>query len=124
MKLYGYARPVSVGPLQLPADHTYVKGGGRKWGCFGGSSGGHEVCRGDGDVDQVNCRSHPRSSGYYAGLVYGVDGVCHQAANRLLHGTGQQVSGAEGYLASFLTYGTYGKNTVEWAERRDRCANA
>lgn len=56
-------------------------------------------------------------SGSY-GMRYGIDGVCHQMANRvLLASLGSRpptVSQARWYRLSVLRYGTYGLNHAAW----------
>jgi hypothetical protein len=90
------------------ADHTYAASDdGRVWPCFGRSSGGSPICSGSGNVDRADCLSQPQSS---AGLVYGVTGVCHQAANRILYPSSKMVSAARGYRWSVFTYGVYGND--------------
>lgn len=42
------------------------------------------------------------------GVVYAVNGVCHQIANRMLYPRGEVVSRAAGYWLSVSTFGTYG----------------
>lgn len=106
----------------IAADHTYVRSDdGYKWGCFGRDSGGSQVCAGTAGSKKADCLSKPRTSVYYAGLLYAVHGVCHQAANRILYRTGRTVSAANGYWASWAVYGTYGTNYAEWVARRYSC---
>ncbi|HEY7840688.1 MAG TPA: hypothetical protein VIC61_03895, partial [Gammaproteobacteria bacterium] len=55
-----------------------------------------------------------------AGITcYAVNGVCHQAANRILYHAGITVLGARGYGVSESLYGTYGR-TPRWLLSR-RC---
>lgn len=55
--------------------------------------------------------------------TYGVDGVCHQAANQVLYVTDGPltVRKARGYTLSSAIYGTYGRNEYEWDQVRSRC---
>ena len=46
------------------------------------------------------------------GIVYGVNGVCHQIANRILYPSAQIVSHARGYWLSVSIFGTYGTNVA------------
>ena len=46
------------------------------------------------------------------GIVYGVNGVCHQIANRILYPSAQIVSHAHGYWLSVSVFGTYGTNVA------------
>lgn len=58
---------------------------------------------------------------------YGIHGVCHQLANRILFATAAEgvgpvtVSDAHAYRVSRFVYGTYGRNATDWAKRRTRC---
>lgn len=105
--LIGMAYPTALFANQ--ADHTYVKcGAGRKaWGCWGGKTGGHGVRRGTGSTKRANCIAKPDEK---AGIkCYLVNGVCHQAANRVLLPAGITVRGARGYTISEALFGTYGR---------------
>jgi hypothetical protein len=53
--------------------------------------------------------------------VYGVTGVCHQTANRILYPARVTVSKAGGYWASSLAYGTYGTTFPEFLARLVFC---
>jgi len=125
--LNGYARPVgsSGSSSGVPgADHTYVTSDNPHfvWSCFGEPSGGTLICQGFGDSSIANCLSRPNSE---AGIKYGITGVCHQAANRILYPGEVVVSFAQGYWASFYLYGTYGDITAEsfgeWRRRKEDC---
>lgn len=114
--LRGYAVQISW----LGADHTYVESSdGYVWPCWGRSSGGHDICSGTGSSSQANCISQPLS---YAGIIYGVTGVCHQTSNRILWPSSRIVSAASGYWASSLAYGTYGTDVVAWLARIAVCS--
>lgn len=92
----------------LPADHTYVTSdAGHVWPCFGRSLGGAIICSGVGNTSTAACLSNPQSR---AGIVYGITGVCHQAANRIMCPAQATVSAARGYRWSLFSYGTYGKD--------------
>lgn len=92
------------------AEHTYVTSSlGQVWACFGRSVGGRLICASAGNTAQAECLSQPNSE---AGIVYGGTGVCHQAANRILLPSGQNVSGASGYRGSFWAWGSYGRDLV------------
>jgi len=114
--LRGHAIP-TLGGL---ADHTYVTcQGGYAWACWGRSAGGRIICSGTGSSANANCLSQPWST---AGLIYGVTGVCHQTANRILWPAGSTVRAAKGYWASWLAYGTYGTDTAAWLGRLAVCS--
>jgi hypothetical protein len=114
--LTGYA--ISTG--FLGTDHTYVTSDNPPfvWPCWGRGAGGKMICRGNGNSSVANCISQPNS---YAGIVYGVTGVCHQTANRILFPAGVTVSKAGGYWASSLAYGIYGTNFPEFLARLATC---
>lgn len=91
------------------ADHTYIKSGtGRKaWGCWGGKSGGTELRAATGSTKQADVVAEPDER---AGIrCYLINGVCHQAANRILFPAGITVRGARGYDVSEALFGTYGR---------------
>jgi hypothetical protein len=44
-----------------------------------------------------------------AGIVYAINGVCHQLANRILYGTGLTTKDAKGAVAMILLFGLYGE---------------
>lgn len=108
---------------QSDADHTYVSDdSGQSWPCWGRSSGGRQISTGPGSSAQANCLSQTDS---HAGILYGLTGVCHQTANRILYPARVIVSEAGGYWVSTLLYGTFGTSTlpslVEWQARKARC---
>lgn len=94
------------------ADHTYVECGTRRraWGCWGRKAGGQILVRGTGSTrrgDKI-AQSNER-----AGVTcYLINGVCHQAANRILLPAGVTVRGARGYGISQAIYGVYGRVLV------------
>ncbi len=91
------------------ADHTYVKCGtdGKAWGCWGGKIGGTELRRGVGSTKRADAIAEANER---AGITcYLINGVCHQAANRILLPAGITVQGALGYDVSEALFGTYGR---------------
>ena len=66
----------------------------------------------------ADCISKPWST---AKLVYGITGVCHQTANRILWPAGVTVRQARGYWASWLLYGTFGKGLAIWLATLATC---
>jgi hypothetical protein len=105
--LTGFAINIVAFPIW---DHTFVNSShGHLWGCWGRSAGGKQICSGTGNCDQADCLSQPNSQ---AGITYGVTGVCHQTANRILFPALQTVSGARGYRASVFVWGVYGKDSA------------
>jgi len=120
-QLNGFAIVISW----LGADHTYVTSSdGYVWPCWGRSSGGRMISSGNGSSAQANCLSQTDS---HAGIIYGVTGVCHQTANRILWPSRTTVSSSSGYWASTLLYGVYGTMGVpqllEWEARKERCSS-
>lgn len=68
---------------------------------------------GEGNAQMTSCMGGTPSNFLgiptYAGIVYGLHGVCHQMANRIMLGAGKlTVDGAEGYALSWVNYGAYG----------------
>jgi hypothetical protein len=115
--LTGYAVPC-LGPL---ADHTYVRSGDTGWGCWGRDDGGNPICAGPGNYDHANAFSQTDS---HAAIRYGLDGVCHQTANRILYPANVIVSAAHAYWASSWAYGTFGTHNlyaaiVWWKRKRE-----
>lgn len=90
------------------ADHTYVEcgNGGKGWKCWGGKTGGNVLRQGPGSTTQADCIAQPDEK---AGIrCYLVNGVCHQAANRILLPASITSRGARGYQVSNALFGTYG----------------
>jgi len=105
--LIAMARPISLS--RGHADHTYVKcgTGKRAWGCWGGKTGGRVLRRGTGSTRRADKIAQPNER---AGITcYLINGVCHQAANRILLPAGITVRGARGYNVSEALFGTYGR---------------
>lgn len=91
------------------ADHTYVEcgTGAKAWGCWGGKTGGTAFNSGTGSTKRADCIAKPNER---AGITcYLINGVCHQAANRILLPAGILVTAARGYGVSSALFGTYGK---------------
>jgi hypothetical protein len=91
------------------ADHTYVEcsTGAIGWSCWGGKSGGTVLRSSTGSTVRANDIA---SQNERAGIAcYLVNGVCHQAANRVLLPAGILVTGARGYAVSHAMFGTYGR---------------
>lgn len=93
------------------ADHTYVmcSTGGKAWSCWGGKTGGTVLCSGPGSTNQADAIAEPNERAHVT--CYLINGVCHQAANRILFPAGLLVSGARGYGLSSILFGTYGRPT-------------
>ncbi len=91
------------------ADHTYVEcgAGGKAWGCWGGESGGRVLRRSAGSTRRADVIA---AADERAGVkCYLINGVCHQAANRVLLPAGITARGARGYDVSEALFGTYGR---------------
>jgi hypothetical protein len=91
------------------ADHTYVMcgTGGKAWACWGGKTGGTELRRATGSTKRAD---EIAGADEHAGITcYLINGVCHQAANRILLPASITVRGARGYEVSEALFGTYGR---------------
>jgi hypothetical protein len=91
------------------ADHTYVEcgTGGKGWSCWGGKTGGKVLRRAVGSTNRADKIARPNER---AGIkCYLINGVCHQAANRILLPAGITVRGARGYPISQAIFGPYGR---------------
>ncbi len=91
------------------ADHTYVEcGTGKKgWKCWGGKTGGTTLRKAPGSTSRADKIAQPNEK---AGIkCYLINGVCHQAANRVLLPAGITVRGARGYAISEALFGPYGR---------------
>jgi hypothetical protein len=81
--------------------------GGRAWSCWGGKTGGTVLHGGSGSTSQADAIAEPNER---AGVTcYLINGVCHQAANRILFPAGILVTGAKGYGVSSALFGPYGR---------------
>jgi hypothetical protein len=91
------------------ADHTYVScgTGGKAWSCWGGKTGGTAFVQGTGSTMRADAIAQPDERANIK--CYLVNGVCHQAANRILFPAGKLVVGARGYWVSEALFGPYGR---------------
>jgi hypothetical protein len=105
--LIGKAYPTVLALGQ--ADHTYVEcgTGKRGWKCFGGKTGGRVLRSGSGSTARADAIAGPGENGHLK--CYLINGVCHQAANRILLPAGITVEGARGYQLSQALFSTYGR---------------
>lgn len=93
------------------ADHTYIEcgTGGRAWSCWGGKTGGQACKQSNGSTARADQIAQPNER---AGIAcYLVNGVCHQAANRILLAANITLEGAgvRGYGLSTGIFGAYGR---------------
>jgi len=91
------------------ADHTYVicGNGAKTWGCWGDDGGGTAFRSGVGSTRRADAIAGGQAR---AGIAcYLINGVCHQAANRVLLPAGITVRGAAGYDVSEALFGPYGR---------------
>jgi hypothetical protein len=89
-------------------DHTYViSDRGDKWPCRGRSDGGDHICDGPANLELARCLAQADLT---AGISYGMTGVCHQIANRILLPAGITVATARGARLSMFAYGVYGRD--------------
>ncbi|WP_146093246.1 MULTISPECIES: hypothetical protein [unclassified Xanthomonas] len=94
------------------ADHTYVScgSGAFAWGCWGGKQGGTVVDVGNGSTLRAEKIAEPDER---AGIThYLVNGVCHQAANRILKPADIVAENARGYLLSVALFHIYGRESA------------
>lgn len=91
------------------ADHTYVEcgTGAKAWGCWGGKTGGKTLRSGTGSTNRANDIAQPEEKANIK--CYLINGVCHQAANRILLPANINVEGARGYSISSSLFGPYGR---------------
>jgi hypothetical protein len=91
------------------ADHTYVRcgTGAKTWSCWGGKSGGEELRSAAGSTLRADAIATPNERARIT--CYLVNGVCHQAANRILFPAAITVTGARGYGVSEALFGAYGR---------------
>lgn len=120
-----YARPSgSIGAI--PLEHTYiVSADGHNWNCFGAGKGS----------DQSRIVRKVNGSSKWASLIYGpdegpidstpaaglrvrYDGVCQNAANRILVLAGDDIDarGTQGNAFATLMYGKFGFNIPQYIE--------
>lgn len=111
--LEAWAVPVAAAPPGTPApDHTYaISSCGLRWGCWGRANGGAQLSSRVGSSAIADCLSQPNSE---AGIRYGITGVCHQTANRILLPAGITVQGCAGYRLSVAAFRVYGRGA--WPE--------
>lgn len=91
------------------AEHTYVEcaAGAKGWGCWGAKLGGRSLSVAGGSTRRADAIAQPDECG---GITcYAINGVCHQAANRILAPANIGVDGALGYGASKWVFGVYGR---------------
>jgi hypothetical protein len=133
--LYAWADAIRAKPgLPDVADHTWVTSYDAPysgappapdfWFCRGESrdAGADLPARllvsTDADLSVATQIGLPNDPAADYGIRYGVDGVCHQMANRVLLAsladTKPVVSGAKLYKLSALFFGVYGRNFAAW----------
>jgi hypothetical protein len=116
--------------------HTYVTSScGASWGCWGGNTGGLSIHNGTGSSILADCIGQPNVgtgllSFGLAGIVYGINGVCHQMANRILSAANIELPLTFPQIrASHFTYrgGAFGRNLPgqpvgdQWPARQAAC---
>lgn len=79
-------------------------------------------------IAEANARAQDDNDAKCTIFLYGLDGVCHQAANQVLAATAQPgnapltVSASRGYRLSQFIWGAYGRNRDDWHQRASTCA--
>jgi hypothetical protein len=111
--LCAWKSPVSVLFLGKWLDHTYVTCNDppKTWNCWGGNQGGELIGCIESSSSIAECLSKPFDPIFLtdtAEIIYGVTGVCHQTANRILY-PNLTVEGAGGYSLSWALFNTYGQ---------------
>lgn len=94
------------------ADHTYVEcnSGAVGWRCWGGKTGGALLRHAPGSTKRADDIAEPDEK---AGVqCYLVNGVCHQASNRILLAAGITADGVRGYTLSTAIFGPYGRQSA------------
>ncbi len=127
MRIYDPEKDVltrfEVRAKRLPGfvDHTYVSCPdiNKTFTCFAMLGVGDRLINSDmGCYDVANRYRQPCVLPDTAGIFpYGIDGVCHQAANRFLLATNNRIqlnNQVGGYLLSVALYGAYGKSFPLW----------
>lgn len=124
-KLCGWGTPTLNLPSSPPwADHTFATFERTRniWSCASGSGGSHPdnpgtrlLSRNGGSRNKARCLGNANS-----GIIWSVNGLCHQCTNRVLYPAGITVSRARGYTASTVLYGTYG-DPVSWGSLKLSC---
>ncbi len=109
--------------LDGKADHTYVIGVDKNtgneltWTCGGAYEGGRELTTGEADGLTCDCISRRMEeiglTGGLAGIRYGIDGVCHQASNRIMYPAGLVVDKANGWKLSSSIFGILGLKAID-----------
>jgi hypothetical protein len=137
--LYAWANPLAA---WHGADHTWVTDypspfkcppGANYWYCWGAChpAGPGTTARplgsAQGNIAFAQCICQPNNANAHGGInLYGIEGVCHQLANRVLYatssyGTPLTVKGAHKYWLSHFLFGTYGTTHTDWANRKKKC---
>lgn len=95
-----------------PAHHTYVVSScGTSFGCHGRSDGGSKVLGPTGgDIGKARWLAQPDGK---AGIKYLSNGMCHQAANRILYAANSELPAEDiaAYRYTILVFGSYGKDS-------------
>lgn len=95
--------------LAKTADHTYVEcgSGAKAWACWGGKAGGKVYREGPGSTRRADAIAEADEK---AGIsCYLINGVCHQAANRILKPARITADGVRGYTLSVALFGPFGR---------------
>ena len=127
--------------IVYPDDSQVMQAGESYWYCWGDfhPKGGTPnnptgyLGEQDGDLALAQCLVKPNEDSRTDAaardsiFTYGIDGVCHQLANKVLYATGTggtlqlTVRNARGYIASTFIYNTYGLQDAAWANKLASC---
>ncbi|MFZ6873242.1 hypothetical protein ACO0LF_14405 [Undibacterium sp. Di27W] len=129
-QMYAWANTVQA-LINFGSEHTWVttydpgtgspnETLGHYWYCWGKErTHARNLVIGKGGVDFALKIAKPNKKDESVGIEYGIDGVCHQMANRLLRFSLDEnnmpvtVHQAKGYLLSKMMYGEYGGSKDE-----------
>ncbi len=113
--------PVDLNIIQLKGlDHVWVESvdPARSFCCNGGTNGDDVILVCDVDENAYAIMDKCRGYNDFTNMTYGIDGVCHQAANRFIYPvSGDLIKKGEhpkGYTISCFFYGKLGRNYSEW----------
>lgn len=108
------------------AEHTFASFGSKTkiWSCsMGGKDetdkpGVRRLVSAPGSLSMAKCLGTNNS-----GIVFSVNGVCHQCTNRVLCAASKKitVAGAKGWAISYTMYGVYGIDSPVWEYKKFSC---
>lgn len=96
------------------ADHTYVEcgSGAKGWACWGGKENGKFRRQGSGSTRRADAIAEIDEKANIT--CYLINGVCHQASNRILRPAKITADGVRGYTLSVIAFGPYGRERTRY----------